>query len=161
MEERIKNGEFLDGLTSWNTGSACGEFNWQVSIHNLPPPYCAISSFGNDCITYLSQSVYLTGVDELTFDARGWLWPSMCGPGWLRVYIGDAVVWESLINIAAFAPQLADVSLFTGIHTLKFCVYSPICGARLDVMAISALGPSPAIILNPISSRWNCAGAPP
>ena len=143
MVERIVNGDFTDGLTGWSSGSACAGGDWQISIHDDPPLYCAISSFASGCITYLSQSVDLTNVNNLTFDARGWIWPDFCGAGWIRAYVDDTIVWESLINIANFTAQNADVSIFTGAHTIKFSVYGVDCGTRMDIMDVSAIATIP------------------
>jgi len=139
MGEQITNGDFTDGLTGWDFGSGCLPYDWEVAVYDEPPPYGGVTSFASDCITYLSQPVDLTNVNNITFNARGWLWPDMCGPGWLRLTIGSTVVWERLDNIPDWTPQIANVSIFAGTFTIKFSVYSPTCGARLDVKAISAI----------------------
>jgi len=159
--ERIKNGGFLAGLTDWGSGSLCALYNWNVAVYPGPPSYCSISSYDSGCVTHLNQDVDLTGVNDLTFTARGWVWPDFCGPGWMRVVVDSTVVWQSTLNIDPFAAQHADVSSFLGSHLISFDVWGVLCGVRMDVTNISAISTIEPTILFPIDSFWSCVGAAP
>jgi len=161
MVERIKNGAFAYGLTDWGSQSACGVGGWEVAVYNEPPLYCSISSFASGCVTELYQRVDLTGVNDLTFNVRGWVWPDFCGPGWMRVYIDTDVVWQSTLNIDPWAPLLIDVSPFSGVCTISFRVYGVLCGTRMDIFSVSAIYTPTPTILFPIDTFWSCEGAPP
>lgn len=150
-EERVINGDFTETTPGpypwsrvrpkyWNYGSECGEDMWEVFVTtDEPPNFCSVNSYYILCETWLSQNVDLTNVNEITWNARCWLWPDFCGPAWVRLYIDDNVVWESTENIEEFAAQSADVSMYSGIHTVKFGTRGTECSARQDVKNISAI----------------------
>lgn len=161
-EERILNGDMsetepgpnpwdYDNCKYWGENSDGPYDYWDVGANTRNGKACCfIDSYGPGIKTWTYQDVDLTNVHQITWEAIQILWPDYCGPGKCTLEIDDDIIDTSYLHLEDWTAKTADIPTYTGVHRVKFCVYSEDCGAALYLTNVSALAssaPAPVALL--------------
>jgi uncharacterized membrane protein len=140
MGERVVNGSMQENITNWTVVNTVGDQGYvDIGEWFYGGIGCYVQNWGDHDEVSLSQSVDLTNVSHITFDAVAYA--SEEGECALQVVIDDDVVL-SLPFLDDWTAQDITISGYTGYHTLKFLGPVSPSGSMLFGMMryISAIG---------------------